>query len=717
MHHTPADSPGLLPTEHLPSLYRVLSLCNSAIVQSASQQELFQLVCDAVLQMNGVKAARVGLLQANSQPVQDVPVAAGLHVAAALPLQRAGLPVAVLSIYADTAHAFDRPSGELLQQIADSVSHALDLFEQTELRQKAEASQRQTQALTQRFIDQLPGTVYLKDSQFRMLMLNKNLGRVLNVDPQTLLGKSNQEIFPADFAATITALDQQMLEQGGSRTVEEVFQGRHLETTMFVVDDESGQKMLGGISLDVTERVEAAALTKALLRINELGGRLPEKEFLKEGLELAEMLTHSTMGFLHFVNDDQETLELITWTSSTLRGCQAAFDAHYPISSAGIWADCFRQRKPVVFNDYAAYDHKKGLPQGHTVLNRLISVPVIEGEQVRMMIGVGNKLTDYDTANVEALRLIGNDLWRIASRARTQRSLKHRVEELVTVNQELTQTQLKLVQSEKMASIGQLAAGVAHEINNPIGFVKSNFSTMATYVDDLLSIVRAYDRVQSQMGPALAPAFDAVNARKRAADHDFLVTDLKQLIHESRDGVERISKIVHDLKDFSRAGNNDWQWTDLHQGLESTLGMAWNELKYKAEVTREFGELPAVYCLSSQINQVVLNLLVNAAHAIPQRGKIIVRTGTDGATVWIEVQDNGCGMSAQQLTHMFEPFYTTKPVGQGTGLGLSIAWSIINRHHGKITVASQPNQGSTFKIVLPVDHRQLNPTDLVEEKK
>jgi signal transduction histidine kinase len=277
--------------------------------------------------------------------------------------------------------------------------------------------------------------------------------------------------------------------QGGSRTVEEVFQGRHLETTMFVVDDESAQKMLGGSSLDVTERVEAAALTRALLRINELGGKLPENEFLKEGLELAEILTHSAMGFLHFVNDDQETLELITWISSALRGCQTAFDAQYPISSAGIWADCFRQRKPVVFNDYAAYDHKKGLPQGHTVLHRLISVPVMEGEQVRMMIGVGNKLTDYDTANVEALRLIGNDLWRIASRARTQRSLKHRVEELVTVNQELTQTQLKLVQSEKMASIGQLAAGVAHEINNPIGFVKSNFNTMATYVDNLLSIL------------------------------------------------------------------------------------------------------------------------------------------------------------------------------------------------------------------------------------
>jgi hypothetical protein len=277
--------------------------------------------------------------------------------------------------------------------------------------------------------------------------------------------------------------------QGGSRTVEEVFQGHRLETTMFAVDDESDQKMLGGSSLDVTERVEAAALTKALLRINELGGKLPENEFLKEGLELAEILTHSAMAFLHFVIDDQETLELITWTSSALRGCQAAFDAQYPISSAGIWADCFRQRKPVVFNDYAAHDHKKGLPQEPTVLHRLISVPVMEGEQVRMMIGVGNKLTDYDTTNVEALRLIGNDLWRIASRARTQRSLKHRVEELVTVNQELTQTQLKLVQSEKMASIGQLAAGVAHEINNPIGFVKSNFNTMATYVDNLLSIL------------------------------------------------------------------------------------------------------------------------------------------------------------------------------------------------------------------------------------
>ena len=563
--------------------------------------------------------------------------------------------------------------------------------------------------LTQRFIDQLPGTVYLKDSQLRLLMANQNLGRMLGVDPQTLIGKTNHEIFPPEFAAVITALDQSMLAQGGTRTVEECFNGRHFETSMFVMTDASGGQLLGGLSMDVTERFHAAELTSALLRINELGDQLPEKDFLTTGLELAEQLTQSHMGFLHFVNDDQETLALVTWSSGALRGCTAAYDAHYPISQAGIWADCFRQKKAVVFNDYANYPAKAGLPTGHTELARLISVPVMEGNQVRMMLGVGNKATDYDEADVDTLRLIGNDLWRIVSRARAQVALKQRVDELEAVNQKLAQAQLQLLQSEKMASIGQLAAGVAHEINNPIGFVKSNFNTLAHYVDDLLGIARAYAEVESQLGAPFAPAFKVVQQHKQAADHDFLVTDLPQLIGESRDGVDRISKIVQDLKDFSHPGGNDWRWTDLQTGLESTLGVAWNQLKHKAEVTRDFAALPEVYCLGSQINQVVLNLLINAAQAITTHGHIALRTGTDGTDVWLEVQDDGCGMDAAHMARIFEPFYTTKPVGQGTGLGLSIAWGIVERHHGHIQVQSQVQQGSTIRVTLPIDPRQLNP--------
>ena len=561
--------------------------------------------------------------------------------------------------------------------------------------------------LTQRFIDQLPGTVYLKDSQGRLLMVNNNLGQMLGVDPQSLIGKTNPEIFPPDFAAIASELDRRMLAQGGSQTVEETFNGRHFETRMFVMNGEAGEPLLGGLSLDVTERFHAGELTAALLRINELGMTLPEKDFLNAGLELAEKITHSAMGFLHFVNEDQETLELVTWTTGALNGCTAAFDSHYPISQAGIWADCFRQKSPVIFNDYANYGAKLGLPAGHTVLTRMISVPVIEGDQVRMMLGVGNKDGLYDEADVDTLRLIGNDLWRIASRARAEVALKQRVAELVAVNQKLSQTQLQLLQSEKMASIGLLAAGVAHEINNPIGFVKSNFSAMTQYVDDLLGIASAYAEAEAQLGAPCADAFKVVRARKLAGDHDFLVTDLQQLIRESRDGVNRISKIVQDLKDFSHAGDNDWQWSNLQTGLESTLGVAWNQLKYKAEVSREFGALPDVYCLASQINQVLLNLLVNAAQAISERGHITVRTGTEGAQVWIEVQDDGCGMDAAHMARIFEPFYTSKPVGQGTGLGLSIAWGIVERHHGQILVNSRPGQGSTFKLILPIDRRLL----------
>ncbi|MEI8168228.1 MAG: ATP-binding protein [Rhodoferax sp.] len=563
--------------------------------------------------------------------------------------------------------------------------------------------------LTQRFIDQLPGTVYLKDSQGRLLMVNKNLGQMLGVDPQSLIGKTNAEIFPPEFAAIANELDRRMLAQGGSQTVEETFNGRHFETSMFVMNGEAGEPLLGGLSLDVTDRFHAGELTAALLRINELGMTLPEKDFLNAGLELAEKITHSSMGFLHFVNEDQETLELVTWTSGALKGCTAAFDSHYPISQAGIWADCFRQKSPVIFNDYANYAAKMGLPAGHTVLTRMISVPVIEGKQVRMMLGVGNKEGLYDEADVDTLRLIGNDLWRIASRARAETALKLRVDELVAVNQKLSQTQLQLLQSEKMASIGLLAAGVAHEINNPIGFVKSNFSSMTQYVDDLLGIASAYAEAEAQLGAPCADAFKVVQARKQAADHEFLITDLQQLIRESRDGVDRISKIVQDLKDFSHAGDNDWQWSNLQTGLESTLGVAWNQLKYKAEVTRDFGALPEVYCLASQINQVVLNLLVNAAQAINERGHITVRTGTEGANAWIEVQDDGCGMDEAHLARIFEPFYTSKPVGQGTGLGLSIAWGIVERHHGQILVNSQPGQGSTFTLILPIDPRLLHP--------
>jgi PAS domain S-box-containing protein len=576
-------------------------------------------------------------------------------------------------------------------------------------RRKLEAQVRQSQSLMQRFIDQLPGTAFVKDAHLRILMANRQLGKILGVASHTLIGKTAHEIFPLEFADQITQIDLEVMNGVGARTYEECLNGRHNETNMFVIDDGDGQRFLAGLSFDVTERVLAKQRTEALLRINDLGGSLQEKDFLTAGLELAEKITGSKIGFLHFVNEDQETLELVTWTDGALKGCTAGYDSHYPVSLAGIWADCMRTRSPAVFNDYASYPAKHGLPQGHAVIERLISVPVIENGNVRMMMGVGNKETEYGDFDVETLTLLGNDLWRIARRSRLENALRQRVEDLVVVNQKLADIQLQLLQSEKMASIGQLASGVAHEINNPIGFVKSNLGTLAGYVDSLMAIVRDYEGMEHIHGDAVTVALKAIEARKQAMDYEFLVDDVRKLIAESAEGVMRVSKIVLDLKNFSRLGDTAFAAADLQEGIESTINVVWNQLKYKVNVVREYAPLPSVHCVASQINQVVMNLLVNAEQAIDDRGTITLRTGVQGDIVWFEVQDSGCGIEADKLARIFDPFYTSKPVGKGTGLGLSISFGIVKRHGGNITVQSTLGVGSTFRVSLPKGPRQVAP--------
>lgn len=264
----------------------------------------------------------------------------------------------------------------------------------------------------------------------------------------------------------------------------------------------------------------------------------------------------------------------------------------------------------------------------------------------------------------------------------------------------LEDAQGQLLQSEKLASVGQLAAGVAHEINNPIGFINSNLGSLKKQVSDLLSVIAAYERAE----PALAASPEllaVIREAKVAADLDFLRDDIQSLIAESLDGAHRVKKIVDNLKDFSRVDSAEWQCANLEQGLESTLNIVWNELKYKAEVIREFAGLPEIECIASQINQVFLNLLVNAAHAIETHGTITLRTGFDDNVVWIEIEDTGKGIKPEHMGRIFEPFFTTKPVGQGTGLGLSLAYGIVQRHRGQLEVRSELGRGTVFRLTLP----------------
>jgi hemerythrin-like metal-binding protein len=281
--------------------------------------------------------------------------------------------------------------------------------------------------------------------------------------------------------------------------------------------------------------------------------------------------------------------------------------------------------------------------------------------------------------------------------------VQERTRDLTETLAKLKLMQDRLLQSEKLAAVGQLAAGVAHEINNPVGFVTSNVSSLSEYVTQLFALIEQHQATLSEL-PAERRA--ALQATANRIDLDYLRQDIPSLLKESRDGLNRIKDIVSGLRDFSRADDGQWAPTDLLQVLEGALKVAGNEIKNKGTVVKELIDLPTVPCIASQISQVFVNLLVNAAQAVTPPGVITLRSGVQDESVWLEVSDNGCGMSEDVKKHIFEPFYTTKPVGKGTGLGLSITWEIVQRHQGQMEVTSAPGAGTTFRLTLPIKHTE-----------
>jgi signal transduction histidine kinase len=260
--------------------------------------------------------------------------------------------------------------------------------------------------------------------------------------------------------------------------------------------------------------------------------------------------------------------------------------------------------------------------------------------------------------------------------------------------------QSQLLHSEKMAAVGQLAAGVAHEINTPIGFVNSNLGTLRGYSKALLDTIDAGENLLQQ-DPQLMAKFAAIAAK---VDLKYLREDIPALLSESQSGLDRVKHIVQSLQDFAQPNDARMQQHDVLASLESTLDVVWSEIRDKAEIVRELTPLPLVRCIPGHINQVLMNLLVNAAQAIAGHGTITLRSGSDKNDIWVEIADNGCGMSDETSKHLFEPFFTTKPVGKGTGLGLSISWDIVvNKHGGRIDVTSTTGRGSAFRVWLPIN--------------
>jgi len=255
--------------------------------------------------------------------------------------------------------------------------------------------------------------------------------------------------------------------------------------------------------------------------------------------------------------------------------------------------------------------------------------------------------------------------------------------------------------------LGRLSAGIVHELNNPLTFVLSNLQTLVEYVGDLEPVATLHQQLVDWAEICDDKGARTITTRieqaKTDAGYDLLFRDMSKLIAECLDGAERMRSVIADLQVYAHPGGNEMAWTNLHDLLERTLNIVRNEIKYKAEIVKEYGAIPRIRCHPNQLRQVFLNLLVNAAHAIEKYGEITLRTWPAEGGVCVSVADNGRGMTQEVRERIFEPFYTTKKEGDGVGLGLGVVDSIVRRHGGRITVVSELGAGTEFTIRLPLD--------------
>ncbi len=369
------------------------------------------------------------------------------------------------------------------------------------------------------------------------------------------------------------------------------------------------------------------------------------------------------------------------------------------------------------------------------LISRSIYVPILKLKAAAAEIGKGNLNTQIEIkSNDEVGQLAAsfkkmlNDLRKtttsidnlnreIIDRKNAEESVRLAYEELEKSNKELKETQSQLVQSEKLASIGQLAAGVAHEINNPVGFIASNFETLENYMKKIKKLLQMYgellEEIEASEKTELLDKANTIGKSQNDMKIDFILKDLPGLFNDSREGIDRVTGIVQNLRDFSRIDQpGSLDKYNINDGIKATLVVAQNEIKYDADIKTELSEVPIILCKAGQINQVLLNILMNAAQAINSqkrnnRGSITIRTYSTDDNVVCEISDDGPGIEPDKLPKIFDPFFTTKPVGKGTGLGLSVSYDIIVlKHNGKLIVDSHVNEGTKFTIKLPLSKKE-----------
>ena len=422
-------------------------------------------------------------------------------------------------------------------------------------------------------------------------------------------------------------------------------------------------------------------------------------EILQKTIDKAEAWTGSSIGFFHFVDEQSGTISLQGWSTRTVGHMCKAKDitGHYQIEDAGIWADAARQKRTVIHNDYASAPGKKGLPEGHAEITRMIQVPIIRQQQVKAIVGLGNKESLYDNDDGRWISALADQTWEIIEN------------KLFLEYQETLKSQLE--HAKKMEMIGNFAAGITHEINNPLAFIRVSIANLEQDIDLLSGVVSDYrlliDRVEQQA--AFAGDVAPIREKEHAVDIASLLGDMPAAVDSIKRGVERITDITRSMRNLTFKNVTDAKApADLNRLIRDAIVIASSENTEVAEIRALPGKIPMVDCNPTQINQVLLNLLINSLHAIKLQnrkspGSIVVSTWADASHVYSSVVDDGPGIAESIRPEVFTPFFTTKKSGFGTGLGLSISYDIVVRkHQGSLTFSCPPEGGTAFTMSLPL---------------
>ena len=368
--------------------------------------------------------------------------------------------------------------------------------------------------------------------------------------------------------------------------------------------------------------------------------------------------------------------------------------------------DALYLHEPVFTENPSQQLDKQGkllLEQSH--IQRMLTFPVIVNQQLSSVLFLFSENTEEDERLINVFSSALSQLGHLIEHRYNEEKLSDNYQRLKDTYDELKFTQRQLVQSEKLASIGQLSAGIAHEINNPMGFIKSNVNSLTEYLPVFYETIAHSElliqQVNNQDNKGVEASIHQLQALWEKEDIHYLVDDSKTLVNECQQGIDRIIDIVAGLKQFSRRSKHDQEAFDINECLEEAIKLAHNEIKYKATIEKSFCESPVAFGSKNEIIQVFINLIVNAAQAIEKKGTIYLSTVNTDSRIFVEIRDTGAGIDDADVSEIFNPFFTTKPIGQGTGLGLSISYGIIDSHDGKISVKSQKGKGTTFSIRLP----------------